>query len=453
MPERHAAPSPLDLHRLARQIDADRARSMAELRRRDHEIGRDCVAGDDVARLKHWLECVAGPAAETRQRERGVVALMRVLALFLGLMTMLGFLLASDRALVNVLVFLLVFVLLQLVFSLVSGTVLLRALRGAPAPGFSLNPAWLAVKRALPEGASPVEYGAAGRLLLLRYGQEFGALFTLGALAGFLGALAFVDFSFVWGSTFGLGDRTVESAVNTIAYPWSGVVPAATVSPEVIAETRFQAVRPDLGAVSDASRRGWWPFLLMCLAVYALLPRTVLWLASRLAFNRELRRAFAGLPGAEAVLSRMRAPSVTTRALEKEAPDAEPPIEIDEGVMLLNWAGALTDADYDRLNGLARVPAANRYTAGLGAPEDDEAVVAAISRYRPEILLVAVRAWEPPLADLADVVGALHGVTRCTLCLVPLPKREVSEHSREEWNTFCRQLPVPAADCEPLSWK
>ena len=453
MPERHVAPSALDLQRLAQQIESDRALSMAELRRRDHGIGRECAVEDESGRLMFWLDRVAGPAVDGGRRERGLVALLRLLALVLGLLTMLGFMLASDRALVNVLVFLLLFVLLQFLFSLSSGLLMLQALRGAPLPGFSLNPARIAVSRSLPAGVNPRDYASASRLLLLRYGQEFGALFTLGALGGFLGALAFVDFSFVWGSTFGLSDGALQSAVDVISTPWAGALPAATVSPEIIAETRFQAARSALADVSDASRRGWWPFLLMCMAIYALLPRLLLWLVSRFAFNRELRRAFTTLPGAEAVLSRMRAPAVSTQALEGEVPEHASSLEIDEGVMLVNWAAALAEEDYVRLNGLARVPPGNRHTAGLGSPDEDAAVVAAINNYRPETLLVAVRAWEPPLADLADVLGALRGVGRCTLCLVPLPDREVSEHSLEEWSAFSRQLPLQVVDSEALYWK
>ena len=66
--------------------------------------------------------------------------------------------------------------------------------------------------------------------------------------------------------------------------------------------------------------------------------------------------------------------------------------------------------------------------------------------------LVAVRAWEPPMADLADVLSRVQGVAHCSLCLVPLPGKEVTEHSEEEWSAFARELPLPRTSADALRW-
>ena len=145
-----------------------------------------------------------------------------------------------------------------------------------------------------------------------------------------------------------------------------------------------------------------------------------------------------------AVLSRMRAPDVSTRATEADDGVDASPMTIDEGVMLLNWAGALGEGDLVQLDGLARVPPENRFAAGLGSPEDDRQVVEAINRYRP--------AWEPPMADLADVLAGVEGIAHCSLCLVPLPGREVTEHSEDEWSAFGRELPLARTSAEALRW-
>lgn len=455
MPDAARAPALADLQRISAQITADRELSMTALRQRDHAIGARCAFASDQARLTCWLDAVVPQAqapATRRIDEATVAALLRVGALLAGLLVMLGFMLASDRALVNVFVFLLLFVALQLLFAVAAGLVMLRALRGGNPGVFALNPARLVLAKAMPDGAALRDHAAVARLLLLRYGQELGALFTLGAMLGFLGALAFTDFSFVWGSTFGISDAAVEGVTRVLGAPWSAWLPAAAVGPEMIAETRYQPALVDMASVSDASRRGWWPFLLMCMVTYALLPRLLLWLGSRIAFRRELARALVRAPGAAAVLSRMRAPDVSTRATEADRDAAAPAIDIDEGVMLLDWAGALGEGDLARLDGLARVPPDNRFAAGLGAPDDDRQVVEAINRYRPETLLVAVRAWEPPMADLADVLADIREIPHCALCLVPLPGREVSEHSQEEWSAFARELPLPGTSADALRW-
>lgn len=456
MPESARTPTLTDLYRLGSQLESDAETSPVSLRERDHRIGTACDSDDPATRLLFWLDQLQTEEAPAERRwlgEQTAALLMRVGAALAGFCVMLGFMLASDRALVNVFLFMLLFVLLQLLSSLLAALVMVRSLRGNPPTAFALNPAQFVAARALPDARFLRECAGVLRLLVLRYGQEFGAVFTLGAMVGFFGLLAFTDFSFVWGSTFGVSDDVVGAVAEVVAAPWSSWLPQATVSPEVIADTRYHPSQLDLGQINDDSRRGWWSFLLMSMAVYALLPRLLLWLASRWAFAREVKGAFVGFPGAAAVLSRMRSPVVSTRAVEPEAlAEAHAPPGIDETLMLLNWAGALDERLSRQFEPLLPVPPANIVSAGLGTVEEDSAGVARINAYRPESLLVAVKAWEPPMADLADMLAGLGGIPRCTLCLVPLPGREVSEHSVEEWQAFSRSLAFPVVEVQALCW-
>lgn len=451
-----STPALTDLYRLGAQIQSDADLSVAELQQRDHAIGQACTASDTSGRLMYWLREVSSDDREMQTpwlSEHSAAVLMRAAAAVAGFFTMLGFLLASDRGLVNVFLFLLLFVLLQLLFSAGSAFVMLRSVRGHPPAAFPLNPARFVTSRAMPDKRYLRESSGVVRLLLLRYGQEFGAIFTLGAMTAFLCLLAFTDFSFVWGSTFGISDAAVNSMIGFLSGPWSSWLPLAVPGQEIISDTRYHPSQMDLGQMNDDSRRGWWPFLMACMLLYALLPRLLLWFASRVAYRREIKRSFEGFPGAELVLSRMCRPQVKTQAAEAESADpVGPAVAIDEGVMLLNWAGAL-DAGHDRrFENLLSVPVNNLLAAGLGSPANDAASVAAINSYKPESLLVAVKAWEPPMADLADMLSGITGVPRCTLCLVPLPERGVAEHSLEEWQAFSRDLSFPVMSAQPLQW-
>ena len=109
-----------DLYQLGRQLDLDKAVSVHELRRRDHDIGARCAEDDEVDRLLCWLRelpqspeesAAPGPA---RIDQRTVVTWARLAALVLGLLSMGGFLLAGTESRINVLAFLFVFVFLQL---------------------------------------------------------------------------------------------------------------------------------------------------------------------------------------------------------------------------------------------------------------------------------------------------------------------------------------------------
>lgn len=447
MPTRGGIPALGHLYRLNEQLQSDRTRKLDELRERDHAIGKASMLVDDTQCLMLWLDAVNTPTddkAHTWLNESHAALIMRLAAVFFGLAAMTGFLLASERALVNVFLFLLLFVFLPLLTSLIAAWAMLRSLRGSPAPVFPLNPARFVARHALPDWRHLKENSSVVRLLLFKYGQEFGALFAVGALISFVGLLAFNDFSFVWGSTFALSDVLVSRLCALLSLPWSGFIPSAVVSPEIIAETRYHAAQFDFGQISVESRRAWWPFLFMSLLAYSLLPRVLLWLVSRRAYRIEVGRAFLSMPGASSVLARMRTPVVSTQAEDEDHVDAElQAIVCEAGSVLLEWAGAMALAD-------VVVEVEHRLQAGLGSPADDLDAIEAINRLQPAHLLIAVKAWEPPMADLADVLAEIHGVSRCSLQLVSLSGRELGESSLRDWQAFAQTLPFTNIELVPL---
>lgn len=438
-----------DLYRLGRQIDADRDVPASVLRERDHKVGQKCTERDKSQRLLCWLDKVCRNEDQADwPSESQTAMLLRVAALMTGALAVGGFLLASERALVNIFLFQLLFVFMPLAFSLLAAVMMLRSVRGRPPAVSLLNPVRLVAKRSLPGQGELREAGAALRLLILRYGQELGVLFALGVIFAFILLLAFTDFSFVWGSTFGFTDAAVVQFSNALAWPWSTWLPQAVVPADVVSATRYHAAQLDLSELNAASRRGWWAFLAMCLLVYALLPRVLLWLLSRRLYRLELSRSFLTFPGAAAVLARMRSPVVSTQASDAEHVDALSPVSFaDDDALLLEWAGALAEQG---ATGLQFAPPANHLRAGLGSPADDLDCIEVINQRRPRVLRVAVKSWEPPMADLADVLGDVRGVSHCILQLVPLQGREVSESSSRDWREFAASLAFSTTDVQAL---
>lgn len=446
-PARGLMPALDHLYRLDEQLRSDRASKLEDLRERDHAIGKSLSQAEDRQCLMHWLEEVNPPDGNKAPRwlsEAHAALIMRLAAILFGLLAMSGFLLASDRALVNVFLLLALFVFFPLATSLIAAWAIIRSLRGSTVSVFPLNPARFVIRYALPDWRYLQESSAVVRLLLFKYGQEFGALFAVGAMISFVGLLAFNDFSFVWGSTFAFSDAMVTRFAAILALPWSALLPSATVSPEIIADTRYYATQLDLGQISAESRRAWWPFLFMCLSLYSLLPRLLLWLLSTRAYRNEVSRAFLSMPGASSVLTRMRTPVVSTQAADEDHVDARvQPVVCEAGTVLLEWAGAMALA-----SGLIEVE--DSFQAGLGSPADDLDAIEGINRLQPSHLLVAVKAWEPPMADLADVLAEVHGVSRCSLQLVSLPGRELGEASLRDWQAFASALPFAATALAPL---
>ena len=453
-----APPELADLYRMGELIERDKSSSIQALRERDHLIGAECAARDDLGRLLFWARSErTGQGMRASPRRSGLSEstlslVVKFSALVLGFLAMVTFLLASGRGLVNVFVFLLLFVFIQLLFCLFSVLLMFSLARGPAAVVLPLNPARWMIARVFPDPRFLRESQAVVRLLVLRFGQEFGALFTMGAVAAFFGVLALNDFTFVWGSTFEVSDNFVRGLTHWISVPWQSWLPAASLPAQVIADTRYHPAVTALESADMASMRGWWPFLAMAMLTYALLPRVLLWLLSRLLYTRMMRQSILSYPGSDNILARMQAPVISTRATEVEDPGQKsaPAVSLDDSLMLLNWAGALAEGESACYSMVNCVPPANVMAAGVGSLADDEHCRQQIDRYQPERLLVAVRSWEPPMADLSDFLSALEKVRRCTLCLVPLPDKLVPDRNLQEWSGFARALSLEVADAQGL---
>ncbi|MBN7798074.1 DUF2868 domain-containing protein [Parahaliea mediterranea] len=455
-----ARPDLRDIYRLADQLERDRERPLDELKQRDHAIAADCRHGADPELLLHWLDRLA-PRGDRDSREGSVALyLSRLLCPLLGFGAMAGFLLGSARGLVNVLILLGVFVVLQVLASLGAAVGLLRTASGHVPAALPASPARWVAGRSLPDDRYLREAGGVLRLLFLRFGQEWGALFTLGALLAFVLVPALSDFSFVWGSTFPLGEGVMQGLVDTLAAPWSTLLPGATVPPEVVANSRYHPALVDLDRVGIESMRGWWGFLFMCLLGYALLPRILLWLVARWIAPRLLRRTFLGYPGAELVLSRMRQPLVRTQARAGEGADdkggaaATAPahdVTLDGKLLLLDWGDALAGEPPSGFEELLAVGAGNSVVIGRGTLEEDRRRLHDRSGAGFDHLLVVVKSWEPPMAELADLLETLRGIPRCTLYLLPLPGKAVPHRKVEDWRAFTRGLPFAAVDVRLLN--
>lgn len=456
------APTPklTDIFRLASMLEQDKATPVQAARERDHAIARDCARSDDTGRLLYWLQAVSLQSADGRSapepwlNEASTALLGRIVALGFGFAGMATFLLASGRGLVNVFMFVLLFVLVQLLLCFAAAVVMTRIASGHQAPAaLPLNPSRLLLARTLPDRRYLREAESVVRLVLLRYGQELGALFTLGAVTAFFLLLALSDFTFVWGSTFDLSDSWVEDMTAFLAAPWSAWLPQATVSAELVFASRFHPAIAALSPADISAMRGWWPFLIMCVLSYALLPRLLLWLFSRLLYRRQARALVVRLPGSERVLARMKSPLVTTQgasSAERQPVAGADPAATDPGLVLLNWANALRQEELARYEVLAAVDPANIVSAGLGALPEERQRLAAVYGRRFDHVMVAVKSWEPPLADLADLLAGFEGVARCTLFLLPLPHKQVPAARLGDWQLFARGLAFPLVDVQAL---
>ncbi len=454
-------PDTADIQRLTDQLERDRDASIVELKQRDHAIGAQCAVSDPCDRLLYWLDQVA-PAEAARPGIASLgPSLARLLALVLGFAAMAGFLLGSGRGLVNVFVLLAIFVGWQCLMSLFSAVGLVRVAWGrspSAAPQGALG--WL-TRRSLPDWRDLQATAGVLRLIALRHGQALGALFTAAALLAFVLVPAVNDFSFVWGSTYAPGAELVARMTDILAAPWAAWWPAATVPAELVAESRYHPALLQLDRAGIERMRGWWPFLFMCLLVYALLPRLLLWLAAHPLQRRLLRRVCLNLPGSELVLARMQTPLVRTQGqahagdgearASTPAPRSQPALPPDANLLLVDWRAALGDSKPWNFEELQQVGEDQVLAAGLGSLAEDREHLASRARGDYRHLLVVVKSWEPPVGELRDLLQAMHSLPRCTLYLVPLPGKPVPHRKVEDWRSFARDLPFPGVDVRLLN--
>jgi hypothetical protein len=439
--------SSFDLVRLAEQIDRDKAVDWRDLQHRDYAIGRECREAGPVAELLHWLERTEASGDTELPApwlSEGALGLLIGGALALtGFLAMVGFLLAHTSGLVNVLWFITLFVLLQVVLCAVSAVTLLLTAVGRGGAGFTLNPARLVFSRAIRQRRYWREFRSIFSLVFLRYGQVMGIGFMAGAMAAFLLVLAVNDFSFVWSSTFNLSNAAVERFTEIASAPWSGWLVTATVDAQVIADSRYHPAAAKFSIRQVQSMHSWWPFLFACMVFYAVLPRVLLWLASRLLYRARLRRAFVGYPGADLVLRRMNHPAVTTQA---EHTDAERPVAVSSevaprpDVLLVSWTGTIGVGEFGDYRELAGIPADRLMPAGMSLDEDARVVALAAEPTVTHAMVVA-QAWEPPLSELADFLEQLRPHVSIELFIRPLADTGVGRGSLEDWQSFASELP------------
>ena len=407
---------------LAVQLDRDDAAEASTLRERDHRIGRDVDHGqDDAARVTAWLHRLDDPP------HRGGVTLtvIGLVAVFLGLVF--GF--ATARAVfhydgsspVNVVHILAVFIVLQ------GFTLVLFALAAMPGRGGlqealrELSPGRLAplVTRWLPgetraalgrivgrAGRHQRVYGRVQKWQVLGWSQALALAFNLAALAAALQLIVFSDLAFAWSTTLDVEPAAMHRFTSVLSLPWAWW-PDAVPSLELVRRTQTYQVEAFAGSLDDEQARWfarWWPFVVMAMLTYGLIPRLITYGLTRWRLRGAVRSAVALTPGVDRVLQRMTATRVETRAAtmpagsdvsasHDEAPQLEPAAET--AACVVAWSGV--DAPNDALHA----------GGGNSLDEDRRTITRAAETGGP--VRVRVKAWEPPVLEFADFITDLRG--------------------------------------------
>lgn len=330
MTERTISFTLADLFDYEAQLTRDAALSHAELEQRDRALGPELAADGSEPRalLKAWLLALRhreeGPwPGEVWQNSIQLASAVLFLGGSLAGIGSVQALMSYDGSRpVNIVPFLGFFVALQLflLFLALSKTLILAYARQY-APRLSLLSqrllGWLE-RRALQRlGHAAEERQRAVKaslqrlrklhgLLLERMAwqtlQSFGLGFFLSALLTFLYLIAFHDYAFAWSTTLNLDATRFQRWLSWIALPFSWISPELSPSQALLEATQYVRLEGRYTGSPFGQRarelaltRAWWPFLALCIVTYGVLPRFLLFLATR----RSVQKYLAGWPFAD----------------------------------------------------------------------------------------------------------------------------------------------------------
>jgi hypothetical protein len=296
-------------------------------------------------------------------------------------------------------------------------------------------------------GMRSVQTQPAARSLLFwqftAFAQVFSVGFFVAALATVILTIAVSDVAFGWSTTLQLEPDTVNRWVQAIALPWSAWLPAAVPDYALVATSQFYRLETDVLSTRAARLGDWWPFVVMTVTVWGLLPRVVLLLLAAIKVGRGEKRMLIEHPLVTALLDRMQSdrlpipvgdPADPRPVPRGASPGAVRPA-IAEGTLAINW------------NGASRSPPDGSISLSILQSQNDlrDQIRQAGGPFNR--VVIYTKAWEPPILEFADFVELVRTEVGPAppVAIVPLPL-DVSQPSARDhavWHDAILRLNDP----------
>ena len=268
------------------------------------------------------------------------------------------------------------------------------------------------------------------RWQLVVFSQWLAVGFFLGVLLVAWLLVVVTDLAFGWSTTLQADSAVVYGALNTLASPWSAWLPVAVPDLELVEASRFYRLEADGRSSARAVQLGeWWPFVLMVIIVYGLLPRVAMLVAGYWRLRLATRSLLVADPDTAALLDRLALPVV---GYEGEASDEEsvdsstvaspPSVEAGVTTQALVWNGAVdTAAATDWLS--AHHSAQLAQPVQLSVLQDLAERTAALQAIDKDVrrIVIFTKGWEPPLLEFSDFVELIRENVAADVSLMVVP--------------------------------
>lgn len=306
-------------------------------------------------------------------------------------------------------------------------------------------------------------YARVERWVLFRVMQLGAVAFNVGAIATFVAAVSFTDLAFAWSTTLQIGAEGLQRFCEILALPWRLWLPDAVPSIALVEATQYFRLdaayvnAPAGTRVQDpAVAGGWWPFLLMCLLVYGLIPRLVLAVWGSFGMRRAFRKLPFDTPEEAEVIVRLTTPRV--RRVHQNDPGNVAPLgeghrplgrperfSTNEPAIAVRWR----DAEISNKAFLSRLQ--ERFGAVVEGPiasagghdhSEDEALLGRL-RGNGQPVLVLAEPWNAPDRAFKRLVRSLRedGQSRRTIYVLLTPGGD--DEQREVWAGYLAELADP----------
>ncbi len=443
---------------IRRWLETDRQTGFAQRLARDRAIGRTIATTDELGRVLAWwaqvprgavgMDGLAAQGLRIERLRRVATVALCLLGVLLGAAAA-GVAFAYDgRHPVNL------FRLFALLVG-IPGVLLLLTLivvaAGGPRPGrgglFAALDAGRWAGAALdrlaqlelftPGAGAPLGLAAFARWQVLVFSQWVAVGFFLGALGLSLLLVAFTDLAFGWSTTLEYPAVDVHRLFAVLAAPWAAWLPQATPDPGLTELSRyFRGEGPALTAERAARLGAWWPFVLMTVVTYGLLPRLLLLGFAGWRLRVATRALLRADPEVTALLDRLAAPLIAPggdgSGQVPQAPGHDLPaperLAGSAPCVLVIWNRAMpVQAARDWLGEqLALRVVALCELSVLESDEQQREALAALVRAggdeAAQRAIVIPRGWEPPLLEFGDFLGLVRASlgAAASLSVVPI---------------------------------
>jgi hypothetical protein len=434
-----------------RQFRRDQAQSPVFLHRRDRRFALDCQGRKEEPTVDRWLAHLRrvdgipdSPQPDAPEGSlsgwRQLLVAFALAGVVFGMVTMAGLLYFDGGQRIN-LTLLLAFAGLQALlalFTMVQSTV-------------NWQPWHRLVRYFGPAGKdSPLKPLVPA--LTARAAHAGGLCFGLAGVLTLLVLVVIQDLAFGWSTTLSTSAEGYHRLLIALAWPWQNLWPTAAPELTLVEATRF--FRTDTGAdgVNPELWGQWWPFVVMVWLFYVVLPRVIGLALAQIQLQRRARQALANHPGMVALEYRLETPTVDTGNQHNDSEDS--PDEqtaaglqpLPDSQVLICWAGVNDPELPDSLTAghLLTATAGGHHTLAKDEQTIRRCGELLAKQDKPAVTLVT-RAWEPPIAELADFIELARSQwpKKTRITLLPFGgdgSGQNSPHQLAQWLRFSERL-------------